>query len=82
MRTTLTLDADVAARLERLRRKRRASLKTIVNEALRAGIDALEHPPEPTEADCRIEPVHLGARLPNLDDVATVLEATGKAVLS
>ena len=33
MRTTLTLDKDVAAALERLRKARKASLKAVVNEA-------------------------------------------------
>jgi hypothetical protein len=37
MRTTLTLDDDVAAALERLRRSRRIGLKRLVNEALRRG---------------------------------------------
>ena len=39
MRTTLTLDDDVAAALERLRRSQRLSLKQLVNEALRRGLD-------------------------------------------
>ena len=38
MRTTLTLDQDVAAILERLRKSRDASLKDLVNEALRRGL--------------------------------------------
>jgi hypothetical protein len=38
MRTTLTLDDDVAVQIEALRRKRRVSLKTVVNEALRRGL--------------------------------------------
>jgi hypothetical protein len=38
MRTTLTLDDDVAAVLERLRKSRDASLKDLVNEALRRGL--------------------------------------------
>jgi ribbon-helix-helix CopG family protein len=38
MRTTLTLDDDVAAILERLRKSRDASLKDLVNEALRLGL--------------------------------------------
>ena len=38
MRTTLTLDNDVAAVLERLRKSRNASLKELVNEALRRGL--------------------------------------------
>ena len=37
MRITLTLDDDVAAMIERIRRAREASLKDIVNEALRRG---------------------------------------------
>ena len=41
MRTTLTLDDDVAVRLERERRKRRVSLKAIVNDVLRTGLDTL-----------------------------------------
>jgi hypothetical protein len=38
MRTTLTLDDDVAAILERLRKSCDASLKDLVNEALRRGL--------------------------------------------
>jgi hypothetical protein len=38
MRTTPTLDDDVAAVLERLRRSRDASLKQLINEALRRGL--------------------------------------------
>ena len=44
MRTTLTIDDDVAVRLERERRKRRLSLKAVVNEVLRTGLDALGQP--------------------------------------
>jgi hypothetical protein len=38
MRTTLTLDDDVAVILERLRKSRDASLKDLVNEALSRGL--------------------------------------------
>jgi hypothetical protein len=38
MRTTLTLDVDVAALLERVRRARNATLKDTVNEALRRAL--------------------------------------------
>jgi len=38
MRTTLTLDEDVAAILKRLRKRRDAGLKDLVNEALRRGL--------------------------------------------
>ena len=42
MRTTLTLDPDNAARLERLRKDRDTSLKDVVNDAIRRGLDALD----------------------------------------
>ena len=38
MRTTLTLDEDVAAVIERLRKTRDESMKSLVNEALREGL--------------------------------------------
>jgi hypothetical protein len=46
MRTTLTLDDDVAVQIERLRRKRDASLKDLVNEALRRGLRDMSAPPK------------------------------------
>jgi hypothetical protein len=46
MRTTLTLDPDNAARLERLRKAKDGRLKEVLNEALRRGFDALEAPPK------------------------------------
>src|SRR5262245_39488776 len=44
MRTTLTLDDDIAAILERLRKSRDASLKDLVNEALRRGLKDMTEP--------------------------------------
>ena len=44
MRTTLTLDDDVAARLEQERRRRRVSFKALINELLRVGLDARRAP--------------------------------------
>jgi hypothetical protein len=43
MRTTLTIEADIAAVLERLRKTRDASLKDLVNEALRRGLRDMDH---------------------------------------
>lgn len=42
MRTTLTLDDDIAAQLRRLQQQRRVGLKALVNQALRAGLSSLE----------------------------------------
>jgi Arc/MetJ family transcription regulator len=46
MRTTLTLDDDVAIQVERLRRERDASLKDVVNEALRRGLKEMNTKPK------------------------------------
>lgn len=39
MRTTLTVDDDLLAKLKQRARERDVSLKEVVNEALRAGLD-------------------------------------------
>ena len=44
MRTTLSLDDDVAALLERVRKQKDASLKQVVNEALREGLTRISRP--------------------------------------
>ena len=44
MRTTLTIDHDVAAALERLRRAEDKSLKEVVNQTLRRGLNELNSP--------------------------------------
>jgi predicted transcriptional regulator len=75
MRTTLTLDDDVAARLEQLRRARDESLKDIVNDALRRGLDDLTRRPQPREP-FRTESVDLGRlRLPSIDNISETLAA-------
>ena len=38
MRTTITLEEDVAALVRKAMKARRASLKVVVNEAIRAGL--------------------------------------------
>jgi hypothetical protein len=73
MRTTLTIEDDVAALLQRLRERRKASLKTVVNEALRQGLKQLQVPSRPQRRR-RTNVVSLGSCLPgNLDDVAEAL---------
>ena len=59
MRTTLTLDDDVAALLERVRAERRAGLKDVVNDALRLGLRGLVEPPR-RRAVYRTEGVSVG----------------------
>lgn len=73
MRTTLTLDDDVAVRLEKLRDERDATFKAIVNEALRRGLERMEAPPDDRER-YRLRSYSPGECLvPSLDDVAGVL---------
>jgi len=41
MRTTLSIDDDVAAVLDRLRKTKKISLKHLINEALRRGLQEM-----------------------------------------
>jgi hypothetical protein len=76
MRTTLTLDKDVAVVVERLRRTRRVSLKEIVNEALREGLRQLEAP-QRKSVRFRTKSVDAGRCLVgSIDNVAEVLAVT------
>ena len=73
MRTTLTLDKDVAARLERITKKKRQPFKRVVNDALRAGLDAIEASPAPRKP-FRTRVVDLGPSLVgSLDNIEEVL---------
>lgn len=73
MRTTLTLDDDVAAALERLRRRGDASYRDLVNEALRAGLKHMTTGPR-KPGTFRTKAVSLGgSRLASVDNVAEVL---------
>lgn len=73
MRTTLTLEKDVAAMLERLRKARGGKLKDLVNEALRQGLKQAAKPPR-RRNDFRTESANLGTcRLGNVDNVAEIL---------
>lgn len=73
MRTTLTIDDDLAARIARLQRDRALPLRVVINDALRRGLPALEeaHAEPPTAFRT---PTWVGKpRLPALDDVSEVL---------
>jgi Arc/MetJ family transcription regulator len=73
MRTTLTLDDDVAAALERLRRNQRLSLKQLVNETLRRGLKERGQQRKEREA-VQTRAVALGrVRVASIDNIAETL---------
>jgi hypothetical protein len=70
MRTTVTLDADVAAALQRAARERGMSFKAVLNDAVRRGLSA-----EPTRRRYRTPSRDMGFR-PEFDiDKALALAA-------
>ena len=74
MRTTLSLDPDVAALLRRTHGSRGGSFKALVNEALRQGLRRMSTPPPDRSAYYRTPTADLGRCLhASLDDVAEVL---------
>lgn len=73
MRTTLTLDDDVAAKLEQLRKTRQESLRDLVNEGLRRGLAQLTGRPKRREP-FRTASAELGRCLiGNVDSVSDAL---------
>lgn len=73
MRTTLTLEDDVAARLAEEQEKRGASFKDTVNAVLRAGLDAASRRPA-SRKPFRTRGFDLGPSLVgSLDNIAEVL---------
>ena len=77
MRTTLTLDDDVAAAIERRRGELRHSLKQEVNDLLRAGLTYVEQEREREETETprfRVEPLPAGKLLIPIDDVQAALD--------
>jgi hypothetical protein len=72
MRTTLTIDDDVAAILERLRKMRDARLKDLINEALRRGLKDMSERPK-TRKPFRTQSRDLGRPLIDVTNAAEAL---------
>lgn len=73
MRTTLTLDPDVAADLKRRVRRSGKPFRQILNDAVRAGLRAQDAPPP---RPYRLKPVSMGGPLPGINlDKALALAA-------
>lgn len=65
MRTTLTLDDDVARALRSLTEERGEPFKKVVNDLLRLGLEARLDPPAPRRVE--IPPASLGRLKPGID---------------
>ena len=75
MRTTLTLDDDVAAAIERRRRELNHTLKREVNDLIRAGLAREEDRDAETQRPLfRVQPLDVGELLIDIDDVSEALD--------
>jgi hypothetical protein len=73
MRTTLTLDDDVAARLQAAVKQQRRPFKAVVNDLLRGGLDVMGRP-APARKRFRTAGFNLGPSLVgSLDNIEEVL---------
>jgi hypothetical protein len=74
MRTTLTLDDDIAARLQAEARRSGKPFKAVVNEYLRAGL--AQRRALKTVPPFRVEPRSIGGPLPGLsyDNIGALLD--------
>jgi hypothetical protein len=75
MRTTLTIDDDLAAAIERRRRELNHTLKQEVNDLLRAGLmRADEDHAKSGSARFRVQPLDVGELLVPINDVEAALD--------
>jgi len=72
MRTTLTIDDDVAAEIAHLRREREQSLKDVVNDALRCGLREMRSRPKKRKP-FYTKAYDMGPSLVNIDNVAEAI---------
>ena len=77
MRTTLTIDDDVAVQLDRLRRKGDLGFKELVNDVLRRGLSEMSAP-QKKRRPFRTKPHNGGTclltDLNNIEEVISLLE--------
>jgi hypothetical protein len=74
MRTTLTLDDDVAALLSRVQKEKDLTMREVVNQALRRGLESISEP-KPATRRFRTKPFNLGRSVfPNMDNVWEIID--------
>ncbi len=76
MRTTINIDDDVLDRARTLAEKRKTSFRSVVNEALRAGIDVVAEPAEqrPHTTDPHAMGLRTGYDLDNIGELLARVE--------
>lgn len=75
MRTTLTLDDDVAAKLQDTARKNKRSFKDTVNEAIRLGLAVRKEPPlEPFKVRASAMGLRPGLNYDNIEELLDQVE--------
>ena len=75
MRTTLTLEEDDAVQIDELRHRDRKSLKAVVNEALRLGLQEMEAAGKATRKPFKMKTFDVGRVLvPSVDKIGDVLD--------
>jgi len=80
MRTTLTLDDDVAAKLKALCRRTGESFRAAVNRVLRDGLDIRKSrlPEEPFRVQARALDLRPGVSLDNIGELLEQLDGPGR----
>jgi hypothetical protein len=74
MRTTLTLEDDVAAAVEHRRREHKHTLKQEINELIRVGLAHVDEPPPAEISEFRVEPFDCGGLLIDIDRMGPVYD--------
>jgi hypothetical protein len=81
MRTTLTLDEDVAAKLKDLSRRSGESFRAVLNRVLRDGLNVrrIQRPDKPFRVKARALGLRPGVRLDNIGELLEQLDGPGHA---
>lgn len=76
MRTTITIDNDVLDRARAISAKLRTPFKTVINEALRAGLDHVERPADRRRYETTPHAMGLksGRNLDNIQELLSQIE--------
>jgi hypothetical protein len=81
MRTTLTLDRDVAGRLKEYNRRTGTSFKQAVNDLLRLGLEMIgrKRPADPFRVRAKTLKLKAGYDLDNIGDLLDRLDTPGRS---